>query len=250
MIHYKTPEEIETMTEGGKRLHAVVGELIPWIKIGMSTLEIDRKATSLIKKNGGEISFNKVKGYDWATCLTINEQVVHTPPSKRIIKDQDVLTIDIGLYYEGYHTDYADTIVCGNPKNNEVVHFLNVGKRALYKAIDQAKKGNRLGDISRAIENEIYGNGYKIVKQLTGHGIGTELHEDPNVFGFLDRPIQKTLTIKSGLVIAIEVIYSESSEEFAYEDETGWSLITKDRSLSACFEHTVAITDTETRVLT
>lgn len=250
MIHYKTPEEIELMTESGKRLHAVVDELIPFIKVGMSTLEIDRKATSLIHKYGGEVSFNKVEGYSWATCLTINEQVVHTPPSKRIVKDGDVLTVDIGLYYKGFHTDFADTIVCGTSKDREIERFLEVGKQTLYKAIDQAKKGNRLGDISQTIEKEIYGNGYKVVKQLTGHGIGRDLHEDPYVLGFLDRPIQKTLPIREGLVIAIEVIYSKGSEEFEYEDKTEWSLVTKDRSLSACFEHTVAITKDETRILT
>ncbi len=250
MIHYKKPAEIETMSDGGKRLNAVVTELIPWIKVGMSTLEIDGKATSLIHKHGGEVSFDRVKGYSWATCLTINEQVVHTPPSKRIVKDGDVLTVDIGLYYKGFHTDFADTIICGNSENADTERFLKTGKRALYKAIDQAKVGNRIGDISQTIEKEIYGNGYKIVKQLTGHGIGKDLHEDPFVLGFLDKPIQNTLAIRSGLVIAIEVIYSKGSEEFVYEDKTEWSLITKDKSLSACFEHTVAITDGETRILT
>lgn len=238
------------MREGGKRLRSVVKDLMSAIKIGESTEEIDRKTESLIIKYGGEPSFKKVPGYQWSTCLPINEQVVHTPPSKRIVKDGDVLTVDIGMYYKGYHTDYADTIIVGGTHDAKVKRFLEVGKKALYKAIDQARVGNRLGHISIAIEKEIYGNGYKVLRDLTGHGIGRKLHEDPYIFGFLDRPIEKTMSLKSGLVVAIEVIYSLGSEEFIHQRDDDWSVVTADKSISACFEHTVAITDKETMVLT
>ncbi len=250
MIHLKSREEIEVMKEGGKRLRSVVGDLMPFIKVGVSTEEIDRKAESLIIKYRGESSFKKVPGYRWSTCLPINEQVVHTPPSKRIVKNGDVLTVDIGMYYQGFHTDYADTIIVGETRKDVVKRFLEVGKKALYQAIDQARVGRRIGHISRAIEKEIYGNGYKILKDLTGHGIGHELHEDPYIFGFLDKPIEKTIVIKSGLVVAIEVIYSKGTEKFVHEKNDDWSVATSDQSMSACFEHTVAITDKETMVLT
>jgi len=250
MIKLKSKAEIEIMREGGRRLREVMKELMPLVKVGTSTNEIDKTAEELIIKHGGESSFKKVPGYDWTTCLPINEQVVHTPPSKRILEEGDVLTIDIGMYYKGFHTDYADTIIIGKSKNKQVSHFLEVGKKALYKAIDQARAGNRLGAISKIIEQEIYGNGYKILKDLTGHGIGRDLHEDPYVFGFLDRPVEKTIPIQPGLVIAIEVIYSMGAEEFRHETNDGWSVITEDKSMSACFEDTVAITEKETIVLT
>ncbi len=250
MIHLKTEEEIKIMKEGGKRLKNIVREFMPTIRAGMTTKEIDEKAESLIGKYGGEPSFKKVPGYHWTICIPINEQVVHTPPSKRRLANGDIVTVDIGMFYKGFHTDYADTIVVGENNNHKIFHFLETGKKALYKAIDQARAGNRIGHISQTIEQEIYGNGYKVVKELTGHGIGRGLHEDPYVFGFLDVPLEKTVRIRPGLVIAIEVIYSMGSEQFEYEKESEWSVITKDKSLSACFEHTVAITEEETLILT
>jgi methionyl aminopeptidase len=250
MIHLKTQEEIEIMREGGRRLRNVVKKLMSSIRVGATTKEIDRKAESLIRKYNGEPSFKKVPGYHWSICIPINEQIVHTPPSKRRLKGGDIVTVDIGMFYKGFHTDCADTVVVGENNDSSVFRFLEVGKKALYKAIDQAKLGNRIGHISQTIEREIYGNRYKIVKELTGHGIGRELHEDPYVFGFLNAPIERTVPIRSGLVIAIEVIYSIGAERFVYETGSEWSVVTKDRSLSACFEHTVAVTDKETVVLT
>lgn len=250
MTNLKTGEEIEIMREGGKRLRQVVQELMPQITVGITTKEIDKRGENLIIKQGGEPSFKKVSGYQWTTCLPINEQVVHTPPSSRILKDGDILTVDIGMFYKGFHTDYADTILVGQRIDKKTKKFLEVGKKALYKAIDQARAGNRLGHISQVIEKEIYGNGYKILKDLTGHGIGRNLHEDPYVFGFLDKPVEKTISIRPGLVIAIEVIYSMGAEDFKHNKEEEWSVITADKSLSACFEHTVAITEKETMILT
>lgn len=161
-----------------------------------------------------------------------------------------MLTLDIGFYYQGFHTDFAETVIIGSTKNQELITFLETGRQALKKAIAQAKVNNRLGDISEAIEQEITKKNYCIIKDLTGHGIGKELHEDPFILGFLDRPKKQTTLINSGLTIAIEVIYSQSSQEIAYEEDGGWSIITKDGSLSACFEHTVAITNQGTTILT
>lgn len=250
MIDYKTEEEIKIMAEGGAILKKVMGELLPQVKAGMTTKRVDEIATELIKKKGGDLSFNKVKGFHWATCLCVNEQVVHTPPSNRVLKDGDVFTIDIGVFLKGFHTDHATTIVVGGKTDSETEKFLRVGKETLDKAIAKAKKGNRLGDISKLIQDEIRGNGYFILKELTGHGVGRDLHEDPYVPGFLDRKIEKTLEIKEGLVIAIEIIYSKGTEEIAYEEGSDWSITSSDGSLTACFEHTVAITKAGTIVLT
>lgn len=250
MIIFKNDEEITIMKEGGRRLRKVVDQLMPAIKVGMTTNEVNKIATELIKKGGSDLSFNKVKGYNWATCLPINEQVVHTPPSERKLMDGDVLTVDIGLYFQGFHTDYATTIVVGQNKNPEISNFLEIGKKTLEKAISQVVAGNRIGHISKAIEESIYGNGFFILKDLTGHGIGKDLHEDPFIFGYVSKSIEKTMLIKPGLTIAIEIIYSKGTEKITYEENNDWSIKTSDNSLSACFEHTVAVTDKGTLVLT
>lgn len=249
MAHLKTEEEIAVMVEGGKRLKKIVNELRPMLRAGIRTREIDREAESLIQKYEGEASFRKVPRYYWNTCLPINEQVVHTPPSDRVVQTGDLLTLDIGLYYRGYHTDYAETVLVGEDDPTKR-RFLDVGEETLAKAIGQAKVGNRLGHIALAIQKEMERNSFFVLKELTGHGIGKELHEDPYVPGFLDSPIEKTSLIKPGLVIAIEVIYAMGTERIKYEKGEDWSIVTADGSLSACFEHTVAVTENGVRILT
>lgn len=249
MIDYKTEEEIGFMQEGGKKLRRVVARLIPEIRAGQTTEEIDKRAEELIESEGGEPSFKRVKGYHWSTCLPINEQVVHTPPSKRRVIEGDVLTVDIGIFYRGFHTDYATTFVVGAPAP-ETEKFLAAGRETLKKAIAVAKAGNRLGVISALVEKNITTAGYFILKDLTGHGVGRELHEDPYVFNYLERPVDKTIVIKPGLVIAIEVIYSKGTEEIKHEKESDWSIVSADGSLTACFEHTVAISKKGALILT
>jgi len=250
MINYKTEEEIVIMLEGGKKLRWIIDQLVKKIKPGMTTKAIEEEARSLIKKEKVEVSFDKVKGYQFATCLPVNEQIVHTPPSSRVLKKGDLLTIDIGVYYKGFHTDCAETIVVGEKEQGEIKKFLETGRKALKNAIERVRVGGYLGEVSQAIETTIKKNGYFVIKQLTGHGIGKDLHEDPFVFGFLDRPIEKTLKIKPGLVIAIEVIYSMGTEEMMVEKNNSWSIITKNGSLSACFEKTVAVTKRGVLILT
>ena len=224
MIRLKTKEEIEIMKMGGKKLREVVKELIPQIKVGMTTNEIDVKAEELIRAKGAEPSFKRVKGYHWSTCLTVNEEIVHTPPSEKILKNGDILTVDIGIYYKGFNTDFADTIGIGKIEEKSGL-FLKTGKKTLISAINKAKAGERLGSISDSIQKDIESAGY------------------------LDRPLKKTLIIKPGLVIAIEVIYAMGRGDMK-DEANNWSISTVDKSLSACFEHTVAVTDTNTLILT
>jgi methionyl aminopeptidase len=249
MVNLKSDREIKIMTEGGRRLKAVVKELLPLIKEGVTTKEIDIQAEKLIKEQGGKSSFKTVSGYLWTICSPINEQIVHTKPSDRVLKNGDVLTLDIGMLYQSLHTDYAITRIVGENKDKKVHKFLEVGEKTLYLAIKEAKMGNRIGQISSVIEKEVTENGYFVIKELTGHGIGKKLHEDPYVFGFLDKPIDKTPLIKKGLVIAIEIIYAMGTDKMVYEEDN-WSIITEDRSLSACFEHTVAVTNRGSIILT
>ena len=250
MIHLKSEKEIEIMRQSGQKLRNVVDKLLHQIVVGMTTEQIDKEAERLIKEEDAAPSFKTVAGYHWSTCLPINEQIVHTPPSKRELRSGDVLTLDIGVYYKGYHSDWATTVIVGKAEDKKVISFLETGRRTLKKAIEQAKAGKYIGDISETIEKEIYGSGYFIIKELTGHGIGKALHEDPYVFGYLNRSRQKTPLIKSGMTLAIEVIYSMGTEKMVYEKGGNWSIVTADKSLSACFEQTIAVTDRKTFILT
>jgi methionyl aminopeptidase len=250
MIHFKTEKEIETMKIGGTILKKVYKDLFKIVKPGITTRSIDDEAQRLIKEYGAEVSFNKVSGYKWATCLTINEQVVHTQPSDRIIENGDVLTIDIGVYYKGFHVDFSDTFIVGENKDKKIETFLEIGRKTLYKAIKKAGNNVYIGEISSIIEDEIEGAGYHVMHELTGHGVGHELHEDPMIPGYREKPINKTIKLKNGMVVAIEVIYSMGTHNIAEEEGDDWSIVTDDGSLSACFEHTVAIFENKPFILT
>lgn len=250
MIHLKTEGEIRIMQEAGLKLKKVVAELLPFIKPGITTKKIDEKAEELIKKYGGQPSFKKVKNYFWATCLPINEQAVHTPPSERTIEESDLLTVDVGLFDRGFHTDFATSFIVGTKGEQRKDYFLKVGEKTLEKALAKVKKGNYLGEVSQTIENEIKKAGFFILKELTGHGIGKQLHEDPYVPGFLSGSLTNTYKMRPGLVIAVEVIYSKGTQDIVFEKGSEWSIKTKDGSLAACFEHTVAISNDGTLILT
>lgn len=251
MIHFKNEQEIKLMTKGGEILKKVYKEVKPMVKPGLTTLEIDNEVQRLIKKYGAEISFNKVPGYSWATCITINEQVVHTPPSKKIIRDGDVLTIDMGVYYQGFHVDFSDTFIVGKNNDPEIKKFLKAGEDTLYGAISLIKDGVYIGEISSYIQEQIEKkHPYFVMRELTGHGVGKDLHEDPLIPGYIDMPLKKTPVFKNGMVVAIEIIYSMGTINIAEEPGDSWSIVTEDGSLSACFEHTVAIIKNKPFILT
>lgn len=241
MIKIKTEKEIQIMHAGGKILKRVIDQVVAATKPGVTTEDLDKMARRLIVENGAETSFDKVKGYHWALCTPINDEIVHTPPDDRILEKGDVLAIDIGVFYKGFHTDYSTTFVVGGSTDSKINKFLEVGKNTLEKAIEKVKVGNRIGDISKTIEDEISGAGYCIIRELTGHGVGRQLHEDPYVYGYVEKPIEKTAKIENGMVLAVEIIYSFTSSNIAYLDEEEWTLVTDDGSISACFEKTVAV---------
>ncbi len=249
-ITLKTDEEIRIMKEGGTILRKVVDEIIPKIDIGMKTEDIDREAEKLIRGYGAEPSFKTVKGYHWSTCLPVNEQAVHTPPAKYILKDGDIITLDIGVLYKGFHTDFAYSKLVGKSKDEKKTRFLKVGQETLEKALKKVKSGVYLGEIAEFIEAEIRKHGYFILKELTGHGIGRSLHEDPYVLNYLDRPVQNTYKMKPGFVMALEIIYSMGTEKIAYEEGNSWSIITNDKSLAGWFEKTIAVTSENGFILT
>ncbi len=245
----KTKEEIAIMREGGQKLGSTLQTLLDFSQAGVTLLAIESLADELIIKAGGTASFKTVKDYKWATCLCVNDVVVHGIPNNYTLKDGDILTIDVGLLYKGFHTDTAWTKCIGS-QNEDTRKFLEVGEDALWHAIAQAKPGNRVGHISQTIQRLIEGAGYGIVKTLVGHGVGVELHEEPQVPGFLKVPVESTPELVPGETIAVEVIYAMGMGAVVYSTDDGWSIGTRDGSLSAVFEHSLAITNGEPQVLT
>lgn len=245
--------KVEAMSEGGHKMGVILQELLSVADPGVSLLQIEALAQKRIAESGGTPSFSTVAGYRWATCLCVNDVIVHGIPTDQVLVDGDVFTIDVGMIYKGYHTDTAWTKIVHNPEftvDRNTEKFLEIGEKALWKAIDQAQIGNRIGHISAAIQKEVEGAGYGIVKTLVGHGVGRELHEPPQIPGFLRGSIDHTLPLVSGMTIAIEVIYTMGKPAICYPNDDGWSIATSDRSLSAVFEHSVAITANGPNVLT
>ncbi len=248
MITYKTPAELKKMKQGGIILKGVIEKMLDFVSPGMRTIEVDKLAEDYILSQGGSPSFKRVPGYHHTICICINEQVVHTPPSEQVIRDGDVVTIDCGVFYGGLNTDSAITIQVGKI-NAETTKFLKIGEETLKKALQQVKAGNKIGAISTVIDSEISGAGYCIINELTGHGVGPDLHEDPMIPGFAPKSIEATPTIREGMVLAVEVIYSKSSHNVKLEKGSKWSLISSDHSLSACFESTIAVYKNKTAIL-
>jgi methionyl aminopeptidase len=252
MFDIKSPAEIAIMRAGGQKLGQILHELVSVVKPGISLMDIENLAQQKIKQSGGTPSFMTVEGYHWATCLCIDDEVVHGIPTNRRLKAGEVLTIDVGLLYQGFHTDTAHTCIVGGEKAapEAVREFLKVGENTLYRAIDKARVGNRIGHISQEIQSGIEGSGFHIVKTLVGHGVGRILHEEPQIPGFLKSDIEMTPMLKAGMTIAIEIIYAIGNGTIIYDNNDGWTLATKDGSLSAVFEHSLAITNSEAFILT
>jgi methionyl aminopeptidase len=219
----------------------------------VTLLDIDKEADRLIGQSGGTASFKTVPGYRWATCLCVNDVVVHGIPTSYVLKDGDILTIDIGLVYGGFHTDTAWTKMVGKDDSaagEKKKAFLAVGQEALEKAIALARVGNHVGDISASTQNILLKAKYGIVKTLVGHGVGHELHEDPQVPNYVRGARENTYKFQGGETIAIEPIYVMGEGQIVYDNDDGWTLATKDHSLAAVFEHSVAITQDGPIVLT
>lgn len=250
MIKIKTLPEIEQMARGGKILHEVMGKVLAKADRGVSTLELDGYADELIKAAGAVPSFKGEKGYGFATCMNVDAMVVHGVPRDYKLQDGDILGVDLGVYYQGWHTDASwTTEVKSLSRDSKISRFLRVGEEALEEAVKQCVPGKHIGDISQAMENIIRQAGYSPVKQLVGHGIGRELHEDPEIPCYLRGKIANTPEVKVGMVLAIEVIYNQGQSAVVYENDDGWTIITRDGLPSGLFEHTVAITAGGPRVL-
>jgi methionyl aminopeptidase len=247
-IMIKSQAEIEIMKTGGAKLREVKEEIRERIKEEVSADELEGLADSLIKKSGGVASFKMVPGYHWATCVNVNEGIVHGIPKKEVVfKKGDVVSVDLGLFYKGFHTDTS--ITESIEPDSKTTNFLNVGKKALENAIDNAVAGNHIHDISDAIEKTITSGGYTPLRALIGHGVGRELHEEPKIPCYVSEARENTPEIKVGMTLAIEVMYTIGNPNISL-DPDGWTIFMRDGKISALYEDTVAVTENGPEVLT
>lgn len=246
-IKVKSAREIELMKESGRILEIVHDELGKALKPGMSTLDIDRMGEEIIRSFGCIPSFLNYNGYPASICVSVNEEVVHGIPSKkRILQEGDIVSLDAGVIYKGYHSDAARTYGIGEI-SKEAKQLIDVTRECFFEGIKYAKAGNHLFDISGAIGRYAEKFGYGVVRDLCGHGIGTKLHEDPQIPNYvMDR---KGALLKPGMTLAIEPMINMGTWEVKWLDDD-WTVISKDHSLSAHYENTVVITDGEPELLT
>jgi methionyl aminopeptidase len=246
MIVLKSKREIEKMKEAGQLLAACHREIAKMIKPGISTLEIDEFVDKFLKKNGATPEQKGYKGYKYATCASINDEICHGFPRKEKLQNGDIVTIDMVVNLNGWLADSAWTYAVGDI-TDEANQLMNVTKESLYRGIEKAVVGNRIGDISHAIQSFVEEQGYSVVRDFIGHGIGTKIHEEPAVPHF--GPPGKGQRLKEGMVITIEPMVN-IGEYMSKMDENGWTARTVDGSLSAQFEHTIAITSGKPLILT
>jgi methionyl aminopeptidase len=248
-MQLKSPREIDIMARGGQILGATVEMLRQEVKPGMSTWQLDEMAEAFIRSHPGATpSFKGLYGFPGSVCVSINEEIVHGIPSrKRTLSDGDIISIDVGVKYEGYHTDSATTAPVGAGVPDESLRLLDVTQRALAAGIAAAQAGNHVGDIGAAIQAVVEASGFSIVRDLVGHGIGVAFHEEPQVPNY-GKPKRGTKLVP-GLTIAIEPMVNIGSATTRTMPDR-WTVVTVDGTRSAHFEHTVAITETGPRVLT
>ena len=246
MITIKSEREIELLAKAGHIVYLTHQYLAPFIKPGISTEELNRLGEEFIISQGATPSFKGYEGFPYALCISVNEEVVHGFPSKRKLKDGDIVSIDIGACYKGYHGDSAWSYKVGDITASDA-SLLEHTEKALYEGIKQVRSGNRIGDISNAIEVYATKHNLGVVKELVGHGVGTTVHEDPEVPNYGEKG--KGPRLREGMVIAIEPMLTLGSPDI-YVDSNDWTVITDDGSRSAHFEHTVAVTSDGVKILT
>ena len=246
MITLKSKREIELLKEAGHIVYLTHQYLRPHIKAGIKTKELDRLAEEFIRSKGATPSFKGYEGFPSTLCISINDEVVHGFPSDRVLQDGDIISIDIGACYKGYHGDSAWTYTVGEA-SDDAKYLLEHTEKALYEGIKQAKVGNRIGDISYAVEKYATEHNLGVVKELVGHGVGTSVHESPDVPNYGTKGTGPK--IRDGMVIAIEPMLTLGSPDI-YVEDNDWTIKTEDSSLSAHFEHTIAITNEGVIILT
>lgn len=247
-IEIKSAREIEIMRQSAKIVATVLKEISELVQPGMTTADLDAHAEKRIREMGATPSFKGYHGFPGSICSSINNEVVHgIPSSKKVIRAGDVLKVDTGAYYQGFHGDSCITIAVGEV-TPEAAKLVRVAEETLYKGIEQVKAGNYLLDIAGAIQDHVEANGFSIVEDFTGHGVGRNLHEEPSVFNFRTREMAN-VKLRAGMTLAIEPIVNAGSK-FSRILSDRWTAVTVDNSLSAQFEHTVLVTNDGYEILT
>lgn len=246
MIGIKTKEEIKTMAEGGKILAGIMRTLEKMVKPGVATKELNRVAETLVLKYGAKCSFKGYQGFPACLCISLNEEIVHGVPSDRILKEGDIVSLDLGIFYEGYHADMAVTLPVGRV-SPEAQRLIRVTKKALKRGIKKVRPGNTFGDISNSIQRYVESQGFNVVRDLCGHGIGKELHEEPQVLNYGKRGTGPEL--KEGMTFCLEPMVTAGDWQIK-KGEDGQVFVTATGVLSAHFEHQVVVTATGCRILT
>ena len=246
MIYYKTEAEIELIRQSALLVGKAIAELAKLLKPGITTAALDKIADEFIRDNKAVPSFKNFKGYPYASCLSVNDAVVHGFPSDRPLQASDIISVDIGVYKNNYHGDSAYTFAMGEVAI-EALSLMRVTKESLYKGIEKTISGNRVGDISFAIQDYCEKqHKYGVVRELVGHGLGKQLHEDPQVPNFGKRGSGPKM--QEGMVIAIEPMVNLGVKEVWYDDD-GWTVRTKDGKVSAHYEHTVCVRKNKADIL-
>lgn len=248
-LHIKTIDELQIMKKGGKILHSIKSELVGNIKAGVSAAKIDKMAENLIIASGAKPAFKMVDGYKWSTCVNVNQGVVHGIPHKEIIfKEDDVVSIDLGVYYQGFFTDTSTSVVIGD--NKDYHKFLSIGEEALKNAIKTINPNRSyVYDISFAIESTLNKYNLNPILDLTGHGIGKNLHEHPYVPCYAEGKRENSAKIVPGMALAIEVMYTMGKPALVKAND-GWTIETRDGKISGLFEDTVIVTDEGFQIIT
>ncbi|MEH2168108.1 MAG: type I methionyl aminopeptidase [Nostoc sp.] len=247
-IEIKSPREIEIMRKSSAIVATVLKEISELVKPGMTTADLDAYAEKRIREMGATPSFKGYHGFPGSICSSINNEAVHGIPSpKKVIRVGDVLKVDTGAYYQGFHGDSCISIAVGEV-TQEAAKLIRVAEEALYKGIEQVKAGVYLLDLAGAIEDHVKSNGFSIVEEFTGHGVGRNLHEEPSVFNYRTREMPN-VKLRAGMTLAIEPILNAGSRHTRTLSDR-WTAVTMDNSLSAQFEHTVLVTETGYEILT
>ena len=245
MATLKTRDQIELMRESALVVSRTLGEVAKLIKPGVTPLELDKVAEEYIRRQGAVPGFLGYGGFPNSLCTSVNEQVVHGIPSDTPLKEGDIISVDCGAIKNGYYGDHAYTFAIGEV-SDEIKQLLKVTEESLYLGIEQIRSGNRLGDVGFAVQNHAEKHGYGVVRELVGHGLGTQMHEDPELPNYGRRGHGKKM--KDGLVLAIEPMINLGTEKVAQLDD-GWTIVTQDGKASAHFEHDVAIVGGKPEIL-
>ncbi len=246
MIRIKSPNEIEAMRRAGRIVAAVLQQMGQMVRPGITTAALNKKAEQLIRKAGAEPAFLGYHNFPASICTSVNEEVVHGIPGLRKLKEGDIISIDVGVRLQGYYGDAAATFAVGEI-SPLAARLIEVTRQSLYEAIKAMRVGGRLSDISHAVESYVKLNRFSVVRDYVGHGIGTEMHEDPQVPNF--GPPGRGPVLQKGMVLAIEPMVNAGGWEVEVLPDQ-WTVVTKDRSLSAHFEHTVALGEDGPEILT